>query len=60
MDPRSITAEAAAEKIEWIRSAAGERFDELVLDTYSTAGPVVVTKTARAEHGGYQSPGSAA
>lgn len=46
-DPRSLTAAAAGEKIGWVREAAGARFDQLELNTYPTAGPVVVTNQAR-------------
>jgi probable F420-dependent oxidoreductase len=49
LDARSITAAATEQKIGWIRDAAGDRFDELELNTYPTAGPVVVTDNPRAE-----------
>jgi probable F420-dependent oxidoreductase len=49
LDLRSITAAATEEKITWIREAAGDRFDELELNTYSTGGPTVVTSDPRAE-----------
>jgi probable F420-dependent oxidoreductase len=48
-DPRSLTAAATAEKIEWVRAAAGDRFGRLEFNTYPTGGPVVVTDNARAE-----------
>lgn len=48
LDPQSLTAEATEQKIGWIRTAAGARFDQLELNTYPTAGPVVVTDRARA------------
>ncbi len=48
-DPRSLTAAATAEKIGWIRDAAGPRFAGLELNTYPTGGPIVVTDHARAE-----------
>jgi probable F420-dependent oxidoreductase len=48
-DPRSMTAAATAEKIGWIRAAAGERFGELVLNCYPSGGPMVITANARAE-----------
>jgi probable F420-dependent oxidoreductase len=48
-DPRSLTAAATTEKIEWVRAAAGDRFDRLEFNTYPTGGPVVVTDDARAE-----------
>jgi probable F420-dependent oxidoreductase len=48
-DPRSITVAATAEKIEWVRGAAGDRFDELVFNVYPTLAGVSVTDDARAE-----------
>jgi len=48
-DPRSMTTAAAEEKIGWIREAAGDRFDQLELNTYPSAGPVVITNQARPE-----------
>lgn len=48
LDPRSLTAAATEQKIGWIRAAAGDRFDRIELNTYPTAGPVVVTDRARA------------
>jgi probable F420-dependent oxidoreductase len=48
-DARSITVAATAEKIEWVRAAAGDRFDEITLNTYPSQAPVVVTDHARAE-----------
>lgn len=48
-NPRSLTAAATEEKIGWIREAAGDRFDRLELNTYSTGGPIVVTDHARTE-----------
>ncbi|GAA5093711.1 TIGR03621 family F420-dependent LLM class oxidoreductase [Nocardia iowensis] len=52
-EPASITFAATAEKIAWIRKAAGERFDELELSTYASAIhpsalPVTVTDNALA------------
>jgi probable F420-dependent oxidoreductase len=49
LDARSITAAATEEKISWIRAAAGDRFDELELNTYSASGPMVITDNVRAE-----------
>jgi probable F420-dependent oxidoreductase len=46
-DPRSLTAAATAEKIEWVRAAAGERFDDLEFNTYPSNGVVTVTNNAR-------------
>jgi len=48
-DATSITVAATAEKIEWVRAAAGDRFDEITLNTYPSQAPVVVTDHARAE-----------
>ena len=48
-DPRSLTVDAAREKIGWVRAAAGDRFDRLELNCYPTGGPVVITNHARAE-----------
>jgi len=48
-DPRSITLAATAEKIGWVREAAGDRFDDLVLDVYPSAWPIIVTDDPRAE-----------
>ena len=47
-DARSLTVEATAEKIEWVRSAAGPRFDDLVLNAYPSQAPVTVTDHAHA------------
>lgn len=49
LDTRSITLAATEEKIGWVRAAAGERFSEIELNTYPTAGPMVRTGNARAE-----------
>jgi probable F420-dependent oxidoreductase len=46
-DPRSITVEGTAEKIEWVRGVAGDRFDGLVLNVYPSQAPVTVTRNAR-------------
>jgi probable F420-dependent oxidoreductase len=46
-DPRSMTAEATAEKIEWVRAAAGDRFSELEFNVYPSGTPVLVTDHAR-------------
>jgi probable F420-dependent oxidoreductase len=47
-DPRSITMEATAEKIGWVREAAGERFDRLVLNAYPSMVPIRVTDDVHA------------
>ena len=49
LEGRSVTAAATEEKIRWIREAAGDRFDELELNTYPTTGPTVLTGDPRAE-----------
>ncbi len=48
-DPRSLTIDATAEKIAWVREAAGARFDALELNAYPSVSPVIVTDHARAE-----------
>jgi probable F420-dependent oxidoreductase len=48
-DPASLTAAATAEKIGWLRAAAGDRFDQLEINAYPTGGPVVITNNARPE-----------
>jgi alkanesulfonate monooxygenase SsuD/methylene tetrahydromethanopterin reductase-like flavin-dependent oxidoreductase (luciferase family) len=49
LDTASITFAATEEKIGWVRAAAGERFSEIELNTYPTAGPMVLTSNAKAE-----------
>ncbi len=49
VDPRSITFEATAEKIAWVREAAGDRFDALSFNIYPTAWPVAITDDVQAE-----------
>ena len=48
-DPASLTVAAAAEKIEWVREAAGARFDDLVFNVYPSTWPIVLTGDPRAE-----------
>jgi probable F420-dependent oxidoreductase len=48
LDPRSITAAAADEKIAWVRAAAGDRFPELELNTYPSGAPALITDNALA------------
>jgi probable F420-dependent oxidoreductase len=48
-DPRSITIAATAEKIGWIRAAAGDRFADLELNCYPSGGPIMITDNARPE-----------
>jgi probable F420-dependent oxidoreductase len=45
-DPRSCLAEATAEKLGWVREAAGARFADLELNTYPVLAPVRVTTRA--------------
>jgi len=49
VDPRSLTLAATAEKIGWVRAAAGKRFAELEFNTYPSVSPVVVTERPRPE-----------
>ena len=44
-----MTAAATAEKIGWVRDAAGDRFDQLEFNAYPSGGGVVVTDDARGE-----------
>lgn len=46
-DPRSITLAATAEKIGWVREAAGDRFDQLEFNIYPSMSPIIVTDHAR-------------
>ena len=42
-DPRSLTFDGAREKLGWVREAAGDRFDDLVLNVYpSGVAPAIV------------------
>ena len=47
--PSSLTVAAAAEKIEWVREAAGDRFDDLVFNVYPSTWPISITDDPRAE-----------
>jgi probable F420-dependent oxidoreductase len=49
LDARSLTLSAAREKIDWVRDAAGERFDAIELNTYPSAWPAVITDDLRGE-----------
>jgi len=49
LDVPSITLAATEEKIGWVRAAAGERFEEIELNTYPSGGPMVLTGNAKAE-----------
>jgi probable F420-dependent oxidoreductase len=48
-DPLSVTAAATAEKITWVRQAAGDRFDDLEFNSYPTLSQPIVTDDARGE-----------
>jgi probable F420-dependent oxidoreductase len=45
----TLTWEATAQKVGWVREAAGDRFEELVLNVYPTAVEPIITDQARAE-----------
>ena len=49
VDARSLTFEATVEKIDWVRDAAGDRFDGLELNVYPSGWPVTVTDDLRGE-----------
>ena len=42
-DPRSVTFDANREKIDWVREAAGDRFDQLELNVYPSMTGISVT-----------------
>ena len=46
-DPRSITVAATEEKLGWIREAAGDRFDDLEINTYPSGTSPILTDHAR-------------
>jgi probable F420-dependent oxidoreductase len=48
-DPTSLTLAAAAEKIGWVREAAGDRFEDLVFNVYPSTWPITLTDDPRAE-----------
>jgi probable F420-dependent oxidoreductase len=48
-DPRSLTVAATAEKLGWVREAAGDRYADLELNIYPSTWPITVTDDARAE-----------
>jgi probable F420-dependent oxidoreductase len=50
-DPRSVTFEGTREKIGWVRSAAGERFEAVELNVYPSMTGISVTDRALAEAG---------
>ncbi|MDT4916472.1 MAG: hypothetical protein QOH89_1172, partial [Pseudonocardiales bacterium] len=49
LEAGSLTLAAAREKIEWVRAAAGERFDSLEFNVYPSSWPVTVTDDLHAE-----------
>lgn len=49
VDPRSLTLAATAEKIGWVREAAGDRFADLEINIYPSVSPIIVTERPRAE-----------
>jgi probable F420-dependent oxidoreductase len=48
-DPGSITVQGTAEKIDWIRAAAGDRWPALELNVYPSGWPITITDHPRAE-----------
>ncbi|HET8776365.1 MAG TPA: TIGR03621 family F420-dependent LLM class oxidoreductase [Candidatus Limnocylindria bacterium] len=48
-DPASVTYAATAEKIEWVREAAGDRFEQLELNVYPSMTAVSLTDHPRRE-----------
>jgi probable F420-dependent oxidoreductase len=50
-DPASITWAATEEKLEWVRAAAGDRFDDLEFNVYPSQWPIVLTDDLHAEAG---------
>jgi alkanesulfonate monooxygenase SsuD/methylene tetrahydromethanopterin reductase-like flavin-dependent oxidoreductase (luciferase family) len=49
VDAASLTLAATREKIEWVRAAAGERFEALEFNVYPSTWPVTVTDDLRGE-----------
>ncbi len=49
VDAASLTLAAAREKIDWVRAAAGARFDELEFNIYPSGWPTTVTDDLRGE-----------
>jgi probable F420-dependent oxidoreductase len=49
VDPRSMTVEAAVEKLGWVSDAAGVRYRDLEINTYPSQFPSLITDRARAE-----------
>ena len=50
-DPRSVTFEGTREKIDWVREASGERFEELELNVYPSITGVSITDEPLKEAG---------
>lgn len=48
-DPRSMTFEATAEKMEWVKAAAGDRVKDLQFNAYPSGVPVTVTDDLHGE-----------
>ncbi|MDQ4039525.1 MAG: TIGR03621 family F420-dependent LLM class oxidoreductase [Actinomycetota bacterium] len=44
VDPRSLTLAATAEKVGWVREAAGDRFADLEINIYPSVSPIIVTE----------------
>lgn len=51
LDVYSLTWAGTREKIDWVRQAAGDRFDDLEFNIYPSGWPVVVTDDLRGEVG---------
>jgi probable F420-dependent oxidoreductase len=49
VDPTSLTLAATAEKLEWVREAAGKRFDRLTFNVYPSGWPITITDDVRSE-----------
>ncbi len=49
VDAASLTLAATREKIDWVRDAAGDRFDSLEFNIYPSTWPVTVTDDLRGE-----------
>jgi probable F420-dependent oxidoreductase len=48
VDPVTATAAATAEKVSWIREAAGQRFEEIEINTYPSLIPAMIRDDRRA------------
>jgi probable F420-dependent oxidoreductase len=48
VDPVTATAAATAEKVNWIREAAGQRFEEIEINTYPSLIPAMIRDDRRA------------